>query len=186
MIARHRALIAGSLIVGALVLTGCGSGTSLVTGSGRTRTAARRTRPAADPSAVKVIKGWSEALIRGDVRGAARYFHIPSVFIDGPGAALRIRSLAQAESANEALPCGARFVSAQRQGVYINVLFKLIDRAGRGGGPGACGSGTGQTARTDFLIHNGLIVDWVRAPDQPGDNGSSPQTRTSSGPTPLV
>ena len=132
MIARHRALIVGSLIVGALVLTGCGSGTSLVTGSGRTRTAARRTGPAADPSAVKVIKGWSEALIRGDVRGAARYFHIPSVFIDGPGAALRIRSLAQAESANEALPCGARFVSAQRQG-RLHQRSVQTDRPSRAG-----------------------------------------------------
>jgi hypothetical protein len=36
-----------------------------------------------------------------------------------------------------------------------------------------CGVGVGQTARTNLVIRNGLIVEWIRAPDLPGDNGGS-------------
>ncbi len=67
---------------------------------------------------------------------------------------------------------------------YVNALFRLTDRSGRGG-QGGCGSGTGSTARTNFLIENGHIVQWLRAPDEPGDNGSPrrpPGSGTTTGP----
>lgn len=143
----------------------------------------------ANAMAVKVIEGWSSALRRGDVRTAATYFQVPSEMINGIGAngalaLIRIRSLAQAQAANETLPCGAKFISADQRGRYVNALFKLTGRLGVGGS--SCGSGPGATARTNFVIANGRIVEWIRAPDDPGDNGSPPSPQGSGGTTPLV
>jgi hypothetical protein len=121
---------------------------------------------------VAVIRGWSSALARGDLSGAARYFAIPSVMIYGPEGggevlAAQIQNRMAAVTANEALPCGARFISADQRGRYVNALFRLTSRPGRGGG---CGTGAGLTARTNFVIAHGQIVQWIRAPDDPGDN----------------
>jgi hypothetical protein len=126
---------------------------------------------------VEVIREWSDALRRGDVRAAARYFALPSVMINGTdttGAALvlAIRTRGEAEAANASLPCGAQFLSADQRGRYVNALFRLTGRGGQGGG--SCGTGAGQTARTNFVIAHGLIVEWIRAPDDPGDNGGPP------------
>jgi hypothetical protein len=210
MVARVRwasliAIIAGGMVVG------CGSG-------GRRTSEAKRTpspvpgvastvptapgsqtipTPApsgipADPAAVAVIRAWSDALRHGHVRGAARYFALPSLMINGPDAAgnalvTHITSRAAAEAANQELPCGAKFISADRRGRYVNALFRLTNRTGPGGG---CGGGIGQTARTNFVIAHGLIVEWIRAPDDPGDNGSPttpppsvPSTPQATGPS---
>jgi hypothetical protein len=70
------------------------------------------------------------------------------------------------------LPCGAKFISADQRGPYINALFRLTDRPGPGGG---CGAGAGQTARTNFVISARRIVEWIRAPDDPGDNAAPTQ-----------
>jgi hypothetical protein len=155
-------------------------------------------RPA-DPAAVNVIRGWSSALRHGDVRDAARYFAIPSLLANGGGAGglavIAIRNLAEADAANSTLPCGATFLSADQRGRYVNALFRLTDRPGPGGG---CSAGTGQTARTNFIIKGGRIVEWIRAPDDPGDNArppASPQPRrppfapapsTSRAPSPVI
>jgi hypothetical protein len=133
-----------------------------------------------------VIKAWSSALRRGDVRAAASYFRLPSELINVVGAnglqdLIRIHTLDQAEEANAGLPCGAKFISASRRGPFINALFRLTGRPGPGGGD--CGSGAGQTARTDFVIRHGKIVEWLRAPDEPGDNGNGgPQPSNGPGP----
>jgi hypothetical protein len=132
----------------------------------------------ADPAAVAVIRAWSDALRQGDVRRAATYFALPSLMINGPdssGNALvtPIDSRAAAQAANEELPCGAKFISADRRGRYVNALFRLTNRPGPDGG---CGTGTGQTARTNFVITDGRIVQWIRAPDDPGDNAGGPTT----------
>ena len=124
---------------------------------------------------------WSDALRRGDLHRAAGYFALPSKMINGVGSGadvqvITIRNLAQAEIANQTLPCGSKFVSAQRRGPYVNALFRLTGRPGPGGSN--CGTGLGLTARTDFLILHGRIVDWIRAPDQPGDHA----TPAASGP----
>ena len=178
-----------------LVAVGCGSGTSIVHTTTR---AARRTltspaTPAplvnpdaplptpgptgipAAPDAVDVIRSWSDALRQGDVRDAAGYFALPSVMINGTdtgGSALLITidTPAQAEAANESLPCGAQLISADRRGRYVNALFRLTGRSGPGGSD--CGGGAGQTARTNFVIAHGRIMEWIRAPDDPGDNGT--------------
>ena len=148
----------------------------------------------ADPAAVRVIEDWSSALRRGDVAAAARFFALPSTLIngvDGKGNALvlSIRTPDQALAANTTLPCGARFISADQRGRYVNALFRLTGRPGPGGS--SCGGGPAQTARTNFLIAGGRIVKWIRAPDDPGDNGAPPvptpqPPQNSSGGVPVV
>jgi hypothetical protein len=133
---------------------------------------------------VGVIKAWSDALRHGDIAGAARYFAVPSVMINGPDAngdaiVIKIQSRAEAEAANETLPCGAKFISADQRGRYTNALFRLTNRPGPGGG---CGAGTGLTARTNFIISARRIVEWIRAPDDPGDNAAP--TQPAPGPPP--
>jgi hypothetical protein len=122
---------------------------------------------------VAVIRGWADALRRGDVHAAALYFRIPSLFVDG-STSVEIDSLPDAEAANEALPCGARLISASLHGRYVNALFGLTGRPGPGGG--SCGSGAGQTAHTLFLIRDGRILVWLLAPgtSQPPTSPHSP------------
>lgn len=128
----------------------------------------------ANAAAVAVIKAWSTTLRHGDVRGAAKYFALPSALVNGggPGAVVvSIHTFAQAVRANASLPCGAIFISADQRGPYVNALFRLTNRGGPGGG---CGGGAGATARTNFVIAHGKIEDWIRAPDDPGDNRGQP------------
>jgi hypothetical protein len=143
------------------------------------------TNQLASAQAVSVIRAWSDALRAGHIEAAARYFQLPSVLINGVGATgvqalIRIHSLHQAELANETLPCGAKFISADQRGRYVNALFKLTGRPGPGGTN--CGSGAGTSARTNFIIAGGHIVDWIRAPNDPGD----PNAPSSSGGGPAV
>jgi hypothetical protein len=182
-----------AVVAAGLVAAGCGSG-----GGGASVTSRPRPAPAsgargsggpaagsgahaipapaptglpADPVAVRVIRAWANALRHGDVRGAARYFALPSEFINGSGAngevVIAIHTRAEAEGVNATLPCGAVLIAADRRGRYVNALFRLTDRPGPGAG---CGSGTGQAARTNFVIVGGRIVQWIRAPEDPGDN----------------
>jgi hypothetical protein len=139
--------------------------------------------PAAVP-AIEVIRAWSDALRHGDVRAAARYFALPSLMINGSVAGgtvlvITIETRSEAEAANASLPCGARLVSADQRGRYVNALFRLTGRPGPGGSD--CGTGVGETARTNFVIAHGRIVEWIRAPDDPGDNGT-PRTPTPATP----
>lgn len=135
----------------------------------------------ASTGAVNLIRGWSDALRRGDVRAASRYFALPSVMINGGDAGghalvITIGDLDQAAAANASLPCGARLISTDQRGRYVNALFRLTGRSGPGGTD--CGTGAGATARTNFLIDRGQIVAWIRAPDDPGDNGTPRTPRT--------
>jgi hypothetical protein len=175
-----------------LLVPGCGSATTLITNSAQSSRSAQLlpglasggpiTIPTPGPtgirpsaSDVRVIRAWADALRRGDVSAAARYFALPSVLIDGTDASgdalvITMNTHAQAVAANATLPCGAQLISADQRGRYVNALFRLTGRPGPGGSN--CGTGAGETARTNFLIAHGLIVEWIRAPDDPGDNGS--------------
>jgi hypothetical protein len=164
--AAHRRLLVASL-VGAFATAGC-AGTSVLPGHGH------GAEQSAFEQSVNVIKGWSSALRTGHVRAAAEYFQIPSVFVNGPQDEFVLHSFAAVEVVNRLLPCGAKYVSANIHGPYINVLFKLTDRPGPGGGTHGCGSGAGTTARVNFIIRNGKITHWLRAPSEPGDNPTKP------------
>jgi hypothetical protein len=78
------------------------------------------------------------------------------------------------------LPCGARLLATQRNGRYVNALFRLTDR------PGSRCDAPGATARTDFLIEDGRIAEWIRAPDRPGDPERAPRRPRSPDPGPVV
>ncbi len=167
-------------MVAAIAVAGCGSATKLM--ASRAGHVPAGASAGVSPDAARVITGWSEALRTGHVTAAARYFRLPSVFFSGSSPPIELRTLAQAKAVNSALPCGAKFISVQKHGRYLNALFRLTDRPGVGG-TGGCGAGTGQTARTNFVIRAGRIVEWLRAPDEPGDN-TSPSTPTTPGTTP--
>jgi hypothetical protein len=177
-------MVSGVLV--ALALTGCAS-ISLLPGhhgGSIAGSAIGQDGPPADPAEVAVVRGWAAALRAGEIKRAATYFHLPMVFDNG--GQLKVRTLAQAEAVNVALACGATVISAFRQGRFVNVLFRLSARQGRGGGPAACGSGIGQSARTEFLIRGGRIAEWLRAPSRPGDPGyrttpTVPSTGTTGG-----
>ena len=204
----------GALALSALLLAGCGSGghrspaASSAPAGGTSSSSSSSANPSSSgtitlpdppptgkpPAAadLRVIRAWADTLRRGDVPGAARYFALPSVMINGPNpdgtvSVVRIHSRADAVLANAGLPCGARLRSADQRGIYINALFVLTGRSGLGGG---C-QGTSGTGRVNFVIRGGLIVRWIRARDEPGDSGQagaggSPTPPASTGTSPVV
>ena len=146
---RH-AGIAPLAAVGALACAGCGS--------------------AAD---INIIREWSHALSAGDLDKAASYFALPAIIENGTPP-VRVTSRAQAREFNQLLPCGAQLIATARHGAYIYAKFRLTNRLG-----GDCGTGTGATAATLFLIRNGKIAEWLRVPNPGGSQQQPP-----SGPTP--
>lgn len=170
--ARFAALLAG---VSALALAACGSETPRLTQPITVPAARQPTQRSPVPvSATRVIRGWSDTLRRGDVDGAASYFALPSIVqIEPGGPAARITRREDAVAFQTILPCGAVFVSAVRDGRYVNALFRLTER------PGATCDAPGATARTAFVIRRGKIAEWRRAPDEPGD---ASEDRSSSPP----
>jgi hypothetical protein len=174
---RPGALVA--LLGAGLVLAGCGS-TSTST-SRSTPTTARAS------SAASVIRAWSSALRRGDVKAAARYFALPSEFANGTGtggmAVFSIRTEAQAIEVNADLTCGSILISTQPDGRYTHAVFRLTDRGGPGGD---CGSGAGLLASTNFIIRGGRIVAWIRGSDPSGGGGSGGQGQTGTSTAPAV
>jgi limonene-1,2-epoxide hydrolase len=122
----------------------------------------------ADPEDKRVIGAWVDALRSGDVDEAASFFAIPSVAENGP-ILVRIRSEADAIAFNESLPCGAEMIRAEGQGDFTTATFRLTERPGAG----RCGSGTGETASTAFVIRDGKIVEWRRVVEAPPASGQS-------------
>ena len=148
------ALLAALVALGAAA---CGGGG----GVGSTQGAAAR-----DRSPEAVIRAWVDTLRRGDVKGAAEYFALPSIVENGtPPLELRTRS--DARAFNSALPCGAVLLRTSSSGRFTTAVFRLTERPGRG----SCGSGVGERARTTFVIRDGKIREWRRVADQPQSSG---------------
>jgi hypothetical protein len=116
---------------------------------------------------VRVIDEWSATLRRGDVEGAAEFFAVPSV-AENAGFLLEIESREQAVLFNASLPCGARLTRADAEGEFVTATFVLTERPG----PGTCGSGTGNEAKTAFVIEDGEIAEWRRV-DAGGERAPS-------------
>jgi hypothetical protein len=115
----------------------------------------------ADADAVQVIKGWADDLRSGDVPAASERFAIPTVVQNGTPA-LRLTDRRQVEAFNQSLPCGAKLTDAVSSGKYTIATFELTERPG----PGECGGGVGDTAKTAFVIHDGKITEWRRVVDR--------------------
>jgi hypothetical protein len=176
---RSRWLVAVVLAGMATLAAGCGSSARHTS----TSAGVQKAPGAADASAVGVIRAWSTALRRGDLNTAARYFALPSEFINGPTDVIAIHTEDQARIANASLPCGAVLISTARRGRFVSALFRLTNRVGAAG---ACGSGAGELARTNFVIAEGRIVEWIRAPDAGGGASPAPGAPPAPGGGPVV
>jgi hypothetical protein len=116
-----------------------------------------------DPADERTIRNWSDALRRGDVTAAARYFKLPSLVSNGTPP-VRLETRAQAEGFNRALSCGARLIATEAAAHgFVIATFELSERPGAG----SCGTGVGETARTAFKVTDDLITDWLRLGDLP-------------------
>jgi hypothetical protein len=124
----------------------------------------RQAEPAARPvdkADIRVVRKWSDALRRGDVRAASRYFALPSVVANGT-TPIRLDSRGDVRFFNRTLPCGAKLIGTETAvNGFFFATFRLTERPGRG----SCGAGAGQTARTAFRVRDNLITDWLRVPE---------------------
>ena len=148
-----------ALLVLALVVAGCSGDDKKPPAT----TSAESVSPQLDRADVRVVRAWADALRRGDVEAASRYFALPSRASNGAGPML-LATLADVRVFNEELPCGARMIASERadDGFFI-ATFVLTERPG----PGTCGAATDETARTAFRVKDGKITDWVRVRDLP-------------------
>lgn len=142
------------LAVGVLVAPGCGDegdgGSDSISGG-------------ADPEAVEVIEGWADELRGGNVEAAAEFWALPSIAQNGTPP-IELTSRRDVIAFNKALPCGAVLSRAETEEEFVVATFELTERPGAG----RCGPGTGETARTAFLISDGKIVEWRRIADEEG------------------
>jgi hypothetical protein len=170
MIVRMPRRICAALAVLAVSPAACGGGDGPRASATPTPTAsAEREAPDAtqpesappDPADVRVVRRWADTLRAGHVRAAARYFAVPSLVSNGTPP-IRLETRAEAEFFNRTLPCGARLIGTEQapHGFFI-ATFRLTERPG----PGECGDGTGETARTAFRVRAGRITDWLRVQD---------------------
>ena len=158
---------AALVIAAAAILSACGSDDD--DGGGESAEPAREIPGDADPESAAVIDEWAMTLAAGDVERAAEFFAIPSVAENG-GVQVKIESADDARLFNASLPCGAELTRAEAEGEFTIATFRLTERPG----PGTCGSGTGETASTAFVIEDGEIVEWRRVDDGGPEAPSTP------------
>jgi hypothetical protein len=115
----------------------------------------------ADPEAAEVIREWADDLQGGDLEAAADHFQLPSIAQNGT-APLQLTTRNDVLAFNASLPCGAELTEAEMHGRFTIATFELTERPGEG----ECGSGVGETAKTAFLIEDGLITRWIRVVDE--------------------
>jgi len=110
-----------------------------------------------------VIRGWADALRRGDVERAIAYWRTPAIAANG-SQPFKLLTRRAVREFNDGLACGARLESVERDQGYVLATFRLTERKGASV---SCGSGVGNRARTLFLLRDGKIVQWIRATDPP-------------------
>lgn len=161
------------LVIGALLLGGCGGGEA---GSGQATTVPQAKPSAGESAAVRVIRRWSDALRRSDVERASALWAIPSKVQNGTPV-LTLETAATVRLFNDSLSCGSKLLSARAHHGFTIAVFLLTRR------PGAdCGSGTGNVARTAIRVRNGKIAEWYRLPDDPADGDGDPTDPTQPDP----
>jgi hypothetical protein len=115
----------------------------------------------ADPEAAEVIRDWADDLRGGDLEAAADHFKLPSLAQNG-SAPLQLTNRDEVRAFNASLPCGAELTEAETHGRFTIATFELTERPGAG----ECGTGVGETAKTAFVIEDGLITRWIRVVDE--------------------
>ena len=135
-------------------------------GGGSGKAAGARTGPVSAAEKA-VISGWADALRRGEVERAVRYWRPPAIASNG-GGPVRLVTRRAVRFFNEGLTCGAKLESVERDATYVLATFRLTERVG---GPASC-TGVGNRARTLFLLRDGKIVQWLRASDPPSGTTS--------------
>ena len=166
-----RALTVAVTVLCALGIASCGGGGD-DDGGGADAKPSPTTRPegsaaAPDPDVdaddLRVVRAWADTLRRGDVEGAAELFALPALVSNGTRP-IRLKTRSDVRFFNRTLPCGAKVIDAESAPHgFVIATFRLTERPGEG----ACGGGTGGTARTAFRVRAGLITDWLRVPDAP-------------------
>ena len=159
----HRRLLVAS-IVGAIATSGC-AGTSVLPGHGHGEARSR----AGSSNRSTVIKGWSNALRTGQYGRPPRTSRSRACSSTGPGTtscstAWRRRSHQPASAVrrqiclgDQARPLRQRAVQADRP-LGAGWRDTRLRRRRR------------TTARVNFIIEDGKITHWLRAPSLPGDN----------------
>jgi limonene-1,2-epoxide hydrolase len=108
------------------------------------------------PSTQSVVRAWSQALNAEDNKGAADLFAPGAEVVQGPNVT-HLRTHAEAEAWNSALPCSGRIVSIKSHGATVRATFVLGDRQ-----HSRC-DGPGQRATAIFRVVKGKIVLWHQA-----------------------
>jgi hypothetical protein len=148
---------------------GCGGGSDKRATLTTPGTPSQRAQPSAtatpaatvDPAHERIIRAWADTLRHGDIKGASRYFALPSLVSNGT-APIKLETRAEVRFFNETLPCGAELIATESAPYhFVIATFRLTERPGRG----QCGGGVGGTARTAFRIRRAHITDWLRVPD---------------------
>src|SRR3954468_13601267 len=86
----------------------------------------RRGKPTSQE--LSVIRRWAAALRAGHVKEASAVFTLPAVVYDGR-TKRRVARMAGIRAFNRAMPCGARFVKAQRaEESFVTATFRLTER----------------------------------------------------------
>jgi hypothetical protein len=112
-----------------------------------------------------VVRGWTEALYKGQYERAANYFARGAIVQQSQTVVLTTH--VKALAFNLSLPCRAKVTSVKQEprGVLL-AAFKLFP--GRGG---LCAKGG--TARVRFFIRHGKIESWRQLPEAPTPQGQS-------------
>src|SRR4051812_34409338 len=99
-----------------------------------------------------VLAGWGDALRRGDLDRATRYFAVPAIVAQSMPLQLQTRS--QVRKFNDGLPCGAKLLGVRHDGRYVVGTFRLTMRAGH-----TCTT-AGRRVRVAFLIRAPPLTEW--------------------------
>ncbi|HEX6024428.1 MAG TPA: hypothetical protein VFZ00_20735 [Solirubrobacter sp.] len=126
----------------------------------------------------RIVRGWSEALRRGRVDDAARYFSVPALAVNPLPAFLETPS--EVKQFNRSLPCGTKLVKIRRgkERKFVIGVFRLTERPGRG----SCGEGEGELVAVAFRIYRNHITSWIRADEEVADPTPEPTPAPSVDP----
>ncbi len=142
-----------AVLLGAVVLAGCGGGSKAPVAGGAKAPAAR------GPAGAAVVREWADTVRTGRFSRAAELFALPALISNGEPSPRKLTTRADVDAFNRSFPCGAVLLRTQASGGgRLLATFRLVDGAqGRD-----CGPGTGGQASVSFLVRNGHITEWVR------------------------